>query len=383
MVDLFGVTRAGFIRKRQPDIQTELADGYVNSFGNVQTDAQSVNGQKIAIHSDQIGKNWEVLEQTYDDAYIDSASDAGLDRMGALVLRPRLAATQSVATLLLTGASGTLVPLGSIVSDGLIQWITIADATIGTNSLAEVDASPANTGAIVALAGTLTQIVTPVSGWASVTNELDAVPGRNIEGADSYRLRIKQAFRTANSSAAGSISAQLLALDGVTECLVIQNRSDFPDIDGRPPHSFEPVVRDGSDEDIVSQLYKQAGAGGVMVGDRVFEVTDSLGGVQIVKFSRPIERLIYLQVTYSVFSGFPLDGEAQILATILEYGTSFKLGQDVVPIQIVQQIEITKLRNLTVLAGFSPFALSSEPTEITDKELARFDSTRVTFVRVT
>lgn len=381
MVD-YGVTTVGFERKREPDVIDELSDDYQTSFGNTQVDAQSVNGQKIAIHGSQIGQIWEVAEAVYDDAYIDSATDAGLDRIGALVLRPRLPATFSVVELRIEAAGGTAITAGSKVSDGVLEWIISDTNTVDASGVLLTNASPATEGPFVALAGTLTTIVTPIAGWTAVSNPLDAVRGSDAEAADSYRNRIKSSFRTANSSAAGSIASQLLSLPGVTEALVVENRSDFPDGELRPPHSFEPVVRGGSDADIIDQLYRQAAGGAVMVGDSSFVVLDSLGHEQIISFSRPEEKLIYVQVTYSIRRGFPINGEDQILEAILTYGAGFTLGQAVVPVQILQQIEVPGLASMSIKAGLTPFGVTDVATPILKTEVAVFDSTRVQFVLV-
>lgn len=376
----FGVTTAGFVRKTALDVQTELQDGYVAAFGNVQTDAASVNGNKIAIHGDQVGKVWEILEQSYDAGFIDSATDSQLDRFGAFINRARLAPSYSVVDLILEGTPGTVIAVGSTVSDGLIDWSLLTSITIDTSGSTSAQASPASVGPTIALAGSITTIKSAVSGWLTVRNPTDAVPGRAVEGATSYRRRLKGAFRTGDSAAAQALQASLLRISDVSEAVIIENRSDFV-VDTRPAHSFEAVVRGGSDADIILVLYAQAAAGGQQLGTRQYDITDRFGNPQTVRFSRPTERSVYLTVTYATRGTFPSDGEASMRSIVLAYGNALLLGQDVVPIEIIQSIETLGLHSLSISAGFTAVGQSTEPLSLALNELARFDSSRLAFVR--
>jgi uncharacterized phage protein gp47/JayE len=94
----------------------------------------------------------------------------------------RKVATNSTADLLLTGTAGTTITNGSARDKNGIIWNFPASVSIGVDGTVLVTATCANSGAVAALAGTITTINTPTRGWTTVTNPAAAtvgVTGRN------------------------------------------------------------------------------------------------------------------------------------------------------------------------------------------------------------
>lgn len=103
-------------------------------------------------------------------------------------------------------------------------------ATIGSN-LAIIDrSSPVtflsqNFGPISAPVGTLTEILTPVSGWASVNNTKAGVTGRFTETDSALRIRRQNSLRLLGASTVEAIRARILQeVPGVTSCFIFENR---------------------------------------------------------------------------------------------------------------------------------------------------------------
>lgn len=378
-----GLTSAGFVTKRIDDIRTELEGDFRDAFGNnVQVDSQSVFGQIIGIMSEREAALWELAEQVYGAGFLTTASGAALDQLGALAGVTRPPAVFSQVTLRLGGTNGTVIPAGSRARDPVLltEWITQAPATI-VAGVADVVAIPATAGPIVGLAGTITAIATPVSGWNTVTNLLDAAVGRDAYNDAAYRNLIHLTMRSGGGSSVDGMRALLLRVDLVTEVAVVENATDLPDIDGRPSHSFEAVVRNGADADIAQTIWSAKPAGITMVGSSSMVIVDAAGDNQTVYFSRPTDRNIWVDVTYEPGDGFPTDGEALIEAAILSYGGTFVMGKDVFSIQIAQQIEVPGLESMLIEVGIAA-SPSADRVIIPRTHLARFDSSRIVFVVV-
>lgn len=382
---VFGLTLTGFNPQRLEDVRQAIIDDLVAEFGqNIQTEADSLFGQIIGIFAERFADLWETSEDVYSAAYLASATGQSLDDFVALAGITRLGATFSVVTLTLTGTPATLVPGGSVVRDPvtLTRWVTSADATIGGGGTITIAASPEATGAIVGLSGTLTEIVTPVSGWASVDNLLDADPGRIQQTDAALRLQFVQAFRIGGGSSDEAIRAVILNITDVTECTVVSNRSDVTDADGRPPHSVEAIVRGGVDQEILDALWIAAPAGIEIFGTNVVGTTvDSIGDTQPSAFTRPADVDIHIEVIYEATDSPPSDIEALALAEILEFGATFKTKQDVIPFKFIQTIETVGFLSMVFNVGLSPSPTFDDPLTITARERAAFDSSRITFVR--
>ena len=381
----FGLTTQGFNPARLEDVRTALEDAFKAEFGqNIRVDDQSVNGQLIGIFAEVFADLWEAAEDTYSAAYIGSAVDQSLDDLVALAGISRLGATFSSVIMTLTGTPTTPVPAGTIFRDPIsgVRWVTAADATIGGGGTTTVNASPESSGPVIGLAGTITEIVTPVTGLDSVTNQLDATVGRTAETDAALRTRFILSFRIGGGSSVEAIRAVLLNLDDVSEAFVIENPSDIVDAEGRPPHSVEAVVRGGDEQEIIDAIWLAKAAGIEAFGTNVagFAV-DSQGDNQAIGFTRPTEIDIWIEVEYEALDTAPLDIEALAQAEILEFGSGFTTGQDVLPFRFIQNIETFGFQTMTFKVGLAPNPPFDDPLVISTRQLADFDSSRIAFVR--
>jgi len=376
----FGLTLNGFIPKTLTDVKTELEDGERATFGqSVRVDAKSVFGQINGVFSGQLAELWEVA-QVLDAAFDpDRTTGSALDSLCAITGTTRLPATKTSCTATCTGTPGTSLAAGRVVSvlstgtrftlaAGVIvavsAWVTLTAYTVGqrvtrtTNvyectiagttgatgpsgtgsafvdgtvtwrwigagtGVVDVLAEANSTGPFVALADTLRTIETPVSGWSSVTNLLDATVGSNVETDAALRLRREDELAGASNAASNAIRAKVLKVgDGtnnpVTTCRVFQNTTMTTDGDGIPPKAIEVLVQGGEDQEILDAIFGSVAAGIETYGTESGTVTDDAGYPQTVKFSRPNEIPIYVVVhVYKDPAVFPTDGEAQVKEAI-------------------------------------------------------------------
>jgi uncharacterized phage protein gp47/JayE len=378
------LSAAGFVPRTLDEIRTELEAAFRAAFGdNVQIEASSVFGQIIAIMAERFADLEALTELIYSSAFVDGATGSSLDDLAALMATVRPAATYSTVTLTLGGTPATAIVAGSIAEDAEgIQWITQALATIGGGGTVDVEARPATTGPIVGRAGTITTIATPIAGWSTVTNALDADVGRAVASDSELRTLIRLTARSGGGSSLEGLRAQLLRLDGVTEVEIAENASFFADSDGRPPHSFEAVVIGGTDQEIADQIWYAKPAGIQTVGTETVVVVDAAGDNQNVNFSRVVDVNVWIEVDYTPGDGFPSDGAAQILEALLDYGDTFLIGQDVLAIRLLQKIEVEGLDDMEIRIGTAVNPLNDNPIRISRTQRAVFDSSRITITEV-
>jgi len=81
-----------------------------------------------------------------------------------------------------------------------------------------------NYGSIAVPIGSLTEIVTPVAGWTSITNFKAGVTGRNQETDEELRLRRAQSLRVLGAATVEAIRARLLQeVPGVSSVTIFEN----------------------------------------------------------------------------------------------------------------------------------------------------------------
>lgn len=148
----YGVTKAGFVAKKQSEIIAEMQARLRGAFGsNVNLDDRSPEGQIIGISSEREALLWEILEAVYLNAYPAGAEGLSVDNILALNNLRRLTASYSKTDptpvtdatgvtrygLILYGTPGTIVPKDSLVGTTAtppVQFKLDADVTIQTSN---------------------------------------------------------------------------------------------------------------------------------------------------------------------------------------------------------------------------------------------------------
>jgi uncharacterized phage protein gp47/JayE len=329
----YGVTDNGFERPSFSEIKEAITNEKRAIYGAINTGPESAIGQEIAIQAERESELWDALEAVYHSQYPRSAAGYSLDGAVQFTGISRLDATRTVVSVDLAGDPDTVIPAGSEAStdDGdifeLVEDVTLDSEGEGSGQMQAVES-----GAVLALAGALTNIETPVSGWDSVDNPDDGQTGRAVETDAELRIRRQESLQVTGAGTVLAIRARLLQqVDNVTAVTIIENRSDEEDMDGRPPHSFEAVVSGGTDQDVADMLWEAKPAGIETTGEETVTVEDSEGMEHSISFSRPISVYIWAKITVEEDSeGAPDGASGEIKSEIVEYGEdNFDVGDNV------------------------------------------------------
>lgn len=252
-----------------------------------------------------------------------------------------------------------------------------------------INMTSVQTGPIEAPANQLTEIRTAISGLDSVTNLEKEITGRNRETDTEYRARRELTLSLPGTATIDAIVDKVgNNVENVTSVSGIENRSNFTDSEGRPPHSFEIVVEGGLDADIAQEIWDNKPAGIETFGTETVAVLDSSNQSQNVNFSRTTPIYLWVDVEYVKYSeeSFPSGGEASIAQAVLDRGLEHKQGEDVIDqrffskiygsVSGIQELIITLATSAT--PGGPPGTYSPGVVAIGAKELANFDLTRIT-----
>jgi uncharacterized phage protein gp47/JayE len=308
--------------------------------------AGSDMGQFLRIFAERTQSAMELIEAVYYSQYPDTASGFSLTAVSVLTGTQRDEATQS--TLLSSQASvqldaGVTLPQGSVahVAGDPTSRFT---SDVAVNNPAGVPAwvpcafTSEDTGPIQALSGTLTVIAEPQTGWTGVTNSADATEGENEELDPPLRVRREAELQT-GSTATGAILTALTQIEGVIWAAVLENDTDFTDVNGLPPHSVEAVVYAPAvtDADIAEAVYEAKAAGIKANGTTIVLVTNSQGNTQNIGFSRATVDPLYVEIDVTT-DPETYDGDAALATAIADWGdTNLGVGDPVILTQIIAE----------------------------------------------
>lgn len=451
MTVAYGVTDSGFIRKPADIIQTEIQNKLLRLRGKkLNLDPRSVNGQYIGISVGSYNDIWQLLELMAAAQRPASATGQGLTDLAAITGTIRKAATPTKVVCIAVGVSSTVIPLGSIVTNlsALVQFTTDAGVTLapapawlashaypldtvvtnsghiyvaitagtsGTSgptttpaypttiidgtviwayigdgdSIATLNGTCTVTGAIFASAFSASRIGTPISGWNAVANPNDATLGNDIESDENLRIRRVVELHSLSTGPLEAILAALVNTKDVIATTVFENTDNITNSDGVPAHSIEAVVEGGADADIRQTLFLNTPSGIQTYGLVSGSVTDSRGRVKTIKFTRPTELDIYLNIVlYADVKKLPSDAIAIATQRVITYGEQYlTMGYDVEPFAIGASIAFDSLGNrmpgllrVSMKADIIPvtfFTPENVPISVGPRQFAKLDSTRL------
>lgn len=359
-------------------------------------------GQMNGIMSEAFSDLWALGQAITASADPDAAEGRALDAVAAYTgtLRRAAQASNVVETVVLqpgTYAAGSLIVRTQDVTARFYNRDEIVVAGPGPATRNEVFLSE-RLAPVVALAGTLTVMVSSVPGWISATNTKDASFGHLADNDPTLRIRREDELGLAGGSTLDGLAADLRAIDGIASADYLENVDDVTDGAGLPPHSFEMLVYDGtpsgtnvSDELIAQTIWNGKPGGIKMFGSTTADALDSRGRTRPVLFSRPTIVNPYLEIDLEVSAAdgwISLDAASAIAvkteivkwgAQKLRIGSELVLSQLNVPIfKVPGGVDVIEIR-----AGLSPSPVGTANLVAGFRELFILDSTRITINEIT
>ena len=259
----------------------------------------------------------------------------------------RKGATNSTVDLLLTGTAGTTITNGSVRDQNNIIWNLPASVSISVDGTVQATATSANSGAIAALAGTITTINTPTRGWTSVTNPTAATVGAPAETDAELRIRQGQSVALPSITPFEGVDGAIANVAGVTRHKLYENDTGAVDVNGLPPHSISAIVDGGDITEIAQTIRGSKGQGTSTYGTTSVTVPDTYGNPHVVSFSRSTDVPVYGHITLKAFAGYTSHIGVQIQQAVADYINGLTIGDSVLLSRIYSPA------NLGVVSGGS------------------------------
>jgi hypothetical protein len=379
-------------------------------------DPDSPDGQRIGIDAELLANLDEAVVAAYRSKDPDSATGEALRDIGKISGVPIRDATYSVAAITVGGQPGTPIPAGSQIRSRIdnTQWLTTAQIVIGAGQTATGFAVCSTPGRVLASAGELTIIGTPLGGWSSVTNA-EATPGDDAESDNDFRQRRNRSVSLPGSNMRDNMEANIANVPGVTDVKVLENSEVAPaDLDGIPVNCIAIIVNGGTDADIGLAMYEKKNPGCGMFprynqkadtwidapganGVKVSVTSPKTGNIAIMTFQRAIGLPVFVAVNVKKKGSLPDDIGAQIQQAIIadstkglfagettdgfnkngyDIGETVPVGRLYTPVnKVLGKYGDSYIVTLTI--GLSAVAQGLTPIQPTVTQLATFDADNI------
>lgn len=393
-----GLSGAGFVRRTFSEIDSAVKARIRATPGlaRINLEFDSFLGNVTAIANAGIAECWAVLQSVYDSWDPDNATGRSLENISALTGTYKREATETVVDTTVNVnpgvyAAGVLIAMmAGAPSLRFRNRDTITNAGVAAANIAAVFVCE-ETGPISVPSGSLV-ISSPYSGWNSITNAVDGIPGRNEETDAELRQRRVDELSQGGGSTFDAMRLDILADGGRTPSRVRQVRIFENDTDstvgGLSPHSFEAVIWDGTDTgtslsnaDAASLVWSTKPCGIRSVGTTEVMVLGGDGFNHPVRFSRPENVNIYVNLNITTIPGYG-DVQGAIRNAILQYARdNLSMGDDVVRERLKAACWVPGLYDITSFTlGTTPAPVGTVNIVMQDRQIAGFDSVRITFV---
>jgi hypothetical protein len=199
-----------------------------------------------------------------------------------------------------------------------MQFVLLASVNIAAAGTDTYNFRAVDIGAVEVDVGTITTPVTVIAGVTAIANA-SAASTQGVDEESNTALRIRRRKSTAIASVGylDSIESNILALDGVTACVVDENSTNITDANGTPAHYIWVIVEGGDDDAIAEAIYATKSSGSGMRGTTVVSVARPNGRTIDISFDRPIDENLHIRFNVVEKNGGVID-TANLAALIVE-----------------------------------------------------------------
>lgn len=278
----------------------------------------------------QLASSWAAIiaDKNAQIAYIanqinpDYAEGRFQDALGRIYFLARIAATGTVVTASLSGASGTVIPQGTLVQDSSgNQYSSSAVVTLDNNGSGSVNFTCTTLGPIP-VPGSLS-VYQAIPGFDSVM-PTSGVVGQNVESRAQFEARRRESVTLNSVQTIQAIQANVLAVSGVLDAYSYDNAGVAATVGGvaLAANSIYVCVDGGTDADVAKAIWLKKGPGCGYTGNTTVTVYDDNSGYATpypsysVTFERPSSLPILFSVTIAANSAVPSNALSQIQSAI-------------------------------------------------------------------
>lgn len=381
----------GFTRKTYSDLVDEMEEKFKELFGaDINLASYTPLGIIMRVMAFFYAMIWDAIEKVYNSRFIKKSDGVSLDYHGSDKRVLRNPASNAYVTLKFVGTPNYIIQAETIArTEGDVQFATLEDVTIGLDGTATVQAISVETGGYNnVLPQTITYLLEADENITSVTNEMKADGGADIESDASYQSRLLRINESNGKATMTAVETALNNVVGVRSANIVTNRTMEVDAQGNPPKSLHAYVLGGAKEDIAQALFDAMSATSQTVGAQEVTIADNSKNQHIVRFDYATEKMVYVKLTISKTAAFEADGELQLKNAIIEYiggidsngdeQGGLSMGGTVVMAKLFGiAYKVNGIEDIDIQIGLSASALQRTNIDISQNEVATTSLTNI------
>lgn len=301
------------------DVLEYLKEAFRGIYGSdIYIEEDSQDGQFLAIVAQAIHDCNTSLADVFNSFSPSKGMGAGLSSNVKLNGIKRKIPTYSTVDQLLVGQVGTVIENGYVSDSNGHKWYLPTSVVIPITGQITVTATCATAGAINAAVGDVSIIGTPTRGWQSATNLFVASPGNPVETNAELRRRQAKSTMIPSQTVLDGLRGSILAITDVTDCEIVENDTGAT-VGGISPHAIAVIAKGGSASAIADVIYKKKAPGTILEGTTVEDVDTGYGYTKSIRFYRPTDTPVVVEVDITPLRGYTTLVGASIQSAVATY----------------------------------------------------------------
>ena len=194
-------------------------------------------------------------------------------------------------------------------------------------------------GEIILPEGSITEVVSNVTGLKSIVNAVEPTLGQTQESDSQLRLSyVGKKYNSASAQAEAIESYILSDVENTKAVRVYENATDAEDSEGRPPHSIEVVVDGGNTDEIAKAILQKKSGGIYTFGEIRTSVLGKYGDTISIGFNRPEKVYVWVKVEITQ-GGVSVEAEyEEIIKSIILKTKELTIGDSFLSQSYIQPI---------------------------------------------
>lgn len=258
-----------------------------------------------------------------DPAYAAGRMQDAIARIYFLTRKPALPTTVQCVC---TGIPNTVIPAGSLATDGTNLWACQTNTTIPAGGSISTPFACSVTGPIACPSNTVSRIYQTISGWDTINNPSAGVLGTDVESRADFEHRRQQSVASNAQGVMGAVLGAVLNVADVTDAWGYNNGSNSSTTQAGvsiPANSVYISVAGGDPQAVAQAIWSKMGPGASYTGNTTETVLDTNPLYALpypsytVKFETPTALPILFAVNIANSAQVPADATAQIQNAII------------------------------------------------------------------
>ncbi len=324
------ITKTGIVVPTFQEVLSDLKERFRTIYGqDVNLDNDTADGQWVSLIASAINDANAAIASSYAGYSPSTAQGEILSSIVKTNGIKRYISSKSTVDIRCVGQAGINISNGIVEDENGYRWQLPPAVVMPPEGEITVTATCQTDGAINALPGTVTKIMTPTLGWQMASNPASASAGNPIETDAELRRRQTLSVALPSRSVFDGVLAGVADIDGVTAFTGIDNDTNEPDENGIPGHTIAMIIDGGDVKEIAEAIFRKKSPGTGTHGKIAEKIKDSYGITHTVLFSRSEKILVKSRITLIALSGYETDVGESIKQYVADYINGLSIGESI------------------------------------------------------